>query len=104
MRFARSAAVLFLVALAACPTDSTSPTEPKAPGAPTIGTATPGNASAKIAFTPPADTGSASITEYVATCNSATAKTTGSGVASPVTVIGMTNGTKYTCSVIAKNK
>src|SRR4051812_49917190 len=104
MRFARAAAALFLVALAACPVDGTAPTDPKAPEAPTIGVATPGNASAKIAFTPPSDTGSASITEYIATCV-ATAGTqiTGSGIASPVTVIGLTNGTAYTCSVKAKN-
>src|SRR6185369_6407251 len=48
MKTARAAAALSLVLLAGCPTDSPSaPKEDeKAPGAPTIGQATPGEASA----------------------------------------------------------
>src|SRR5207253_2066432 len=39
------------------------------PGAPTIGTATPGNGQASIAFTPPSSNGGSAVTSYTATCN-----------------------------------
>ena len=39
------------------------------PGAPTIGTATNGNCSASVTFTPPASNGGAPITSYTATSN-----------------------------------
>jgi hypothetical protein len=38
------------------------------PGAPSIGTATPGNGSASITFTPPSSSGGANISSYTATC------------------------------------
>jgi hypothetical protein len=70
------------------------------PGAPTIGTATAGNAQASIAYTPPASNGGAAITGYTATCNPGAFANTG---ASPIVISGLTNGTQYTCFVTATN-
>src|ERR1051325_7733595 len=70
-----------------------------APGGPTIGTATPGDGSATIAFTAPADDGGANITSYTATC--LPGNISGSGAASPITVTGLVNGDGYDCSVVA---
>lgn len=68
------------------------------PGAPTIGAATPGDATASIAFTPGV-TGGKTVT-YTASCT-ATGGTTGSGssTASPVAVTGLTNGLTYNCTI-----
>ena len=74
---------------------------PTAPGAPTIGTATPGNSQAIIAFTPPASDGGSPIIGYTSTCNPGAL--TGSGTASPLTVGSLSNGTTYTCAVQAIN-
>ncbi|QJR15134.1 IPTL-CTERM sorting domain-containing protein [Usitatibacter palustris] len=71
------------------------------PGAPVIGTATPGNGTATIAFTPPASNGGAPITAYTVTCTPGPFGN--SGAASPITVAGLANGTPYTCSVTATN-
>jgi hypothetical protein len=71
------------------------------PGAPTIGTATAGNAQASVAFTAPAVTGGPSITSYTAT--SSPGGITGSAASSPITVSGLTNGTAYTFTVTATN-
>ncbi|AGZ42862.1 fibronectin type III domain-containing protein [Actinoplanes friuliensis] len=69
------------------------------PGAPTDVTATPGNASATIAFTPPAD-GGATITGYeVSTDNGATWRS----LAANGTVPDLTNGTTYTVRIRARN-
>jgi hypothetical protein len=73
------------------------------PGAPTIGAAAAGNASASIAFTAPSSSGSSAITAYTATCTTGTVSQTGTGTASPVTVSGLTNGTTYSCTVTATN-
>jgi YHYH protein/Fibronectin type III domain len=73
------------------------------PGAPTIGAATAGDASASIAFTAPSSDGGATITGYTATCAGGTAAATGTATASPVSVSGLTNGTAYSCSVTAAN-
>jgi hypothetical protein len=70
------------------------------PGAPTIGTATPGNAQVSVAFTAPAVTGGPAITSYTATSNDGI---TGTGSSSPVIVSGLTNGTPYTFTVKATN-
>ncbi len=74
---------------------------PTAPGAPTIGTATAGNAQAMITFTPPASNGNSPITGYTATCNPNTLQ--GTSVTSPVNVLNLVNGTQYTCTVTANN-
>lgn len=71
------------------------------PGAPTIGTATAGNAQASVTFTPPASDGGSAITSYTATSNPS--NITGTCVSSPCTVTGLTNGTAYTFTVTATN-
>jgi len=71
------------------------------PGAPTIGTATGGNAEATVSFTAPAITGGVAITGYTVT--SSPGGLTATGSASPLTVTGLTNGTAYTFTVTATN-
>lgn len=71
------------------------------PGAPTIGAATPGDARATIAFTPPASTNGSPITKYTVTCNPGAISVDGAG--SPILVAPLTNGTPYTCTVTATN-
>jgi len=74
---------------------------PTVPAAPTIGTATAGDASASVTFTAPSNIGSAAITSYTVT--SSPGGLTGTGASSPVTVSGLTNGTAYTFTVTATN-
>ena len=73
----------------------------KVPNAPTIGTATGGDAQASVTFTAPSNVGGSAITQYTA------ASTPGhlfaQGSASPLTVTGLTNGTAYTFAVWALN-
>jgi hypothetical protein len=71
------------------------------PGAPTIGTATAGNAQASITFSAPASDGGSAITGYTVT--SSPGGFTGTGSASPIIVTGLTNGTAYTFTVTATN-
>ncbi|MEI2301004.1 putative Ig domain-containing protein [Ensifer sp. MJa1] len=72
------------------------------PGAPTIGAVTPLDPEAAyVYFTPPADTGGGTITEYVVT--SSPHGKTGVGTESPILVPGLWNGTSYTFTVRAKN-
>src|SRR5204863_1516413 len=80
---------------------SNSVTPASVPGAPTIGTATAGNAQATITFTAPASNGGSAITSYTAT--SKPRGFTGSSATSPVTGTGLTNGTAYTFTVTATN-
>ena len=70
------------------------------PGAPTIGTATPGDTQATITFMPPGFDGGGAIIDYTATC---TPSGSGTNAMSPVTVTGLVNGTAYSCSVTARN-
>ena len=74
------------------------------PGAPTIGTATGGNALASVPFTAPGNNGGSTITSYTATSTpgsfTGTLTQSGSGT---ITVTGLTNGTPYTFTVNATN-
>ena len=71
-----------------------------APDAPIIGTATMGDAQARVTFTAP-NNGGSEITSYSAT--SSPGGLTGSGTAGSITVTGLTNGTAYTFTVTATN-
>ena len=71
------------------------------PGAPTNVPASAGNGQATVTFSPPASNGGSSITSYTVT--SIPGGLTASGVASPITVTGLTNGTSYTFTVHATN-
>ena len=71
------------------------------PDAPTIGTATGGNAQASVTFTAPTDTGGTAITGFTVT--SSPGSLTGTGASSPIVVTGLSNGTAYTFTVTATN-
>ncbi|HEX7813767.1 putative Ig domain-containing protein [Dyella sp.] len=71
------------------------------PGAPTIGTATGGDGQATVQFTPPSNNGGSAITQYTVTSNPG--GLTASGTQSPITVVGLTDGTAYTFTVTATN-
>ncbi len=71
------------------------------PGAPTAVLATPGNASASVAFTPPAATGGSAITGYLVTASPG--GLSASGAASPILIAGLVNGVTYTVTVQARN-
>ncbi|QQS22775.1 fibronectin type III domain-containing protein [bacterium] len=71
------------------------------PDAPTIGTATAGNGSAVVTFTPPSFNGGSAITGYTVT--SSPGGVTASGSSSPITVTGLTNDVAYTFTVKATN-
>lgn len=74
---------------------------PTVPDAPTIGTATAGDASASVAFTAPGNNGGSPITGYTVT--STPGGITATGASSPINVTGLTNGTAYTFTVRATN-
>jgi hypothetical protein len=71
------------------------------PNAPTIGTATGGDASASVTFTAPANVGGSAITGYGA--RSTPDNITATAASSPISVTGLTNGTAYTFAVWAIN-
>jgi hypothetical protein len=71
------------------------------PNAPTIGTATAGDAEATVPFTAPTNVGGGSITSY--TVISSPDNITASGTTSPIAVTGLTNDTAYTFTVVANN-
>ncbi|WP_428847859.1 beta strand repeat-containing protein, partial [Shewanella inventionis] len=74
---------------------------PVVAGSPVIGSATAGDTQASVSFTAPANNGGAAITAYTVT--SSPGGFTASGTSSPLTVLGLTNGTEYSFSVTATN-
>lgn len=76
-------------------------TPSSAPGVPTDVTATPGNGQATVRFTAPAHDGGNPITGYEVTVSPGNTIIT--GIASPITVAGLSNGTSYTFTVKAIN-
>jgi len=75
------------------------------PEAPSNLTATAGNASVVLSWTAPSSNGGAPITAYVITSVPATRTVTLAPVILPTTttISGLTNGTAYTFSIVAKN-
>ena len=74
------------------------------PGAPTIGSATAGDAQASVTFTAPASNGGSAITNYTATASPGGATGTCAGPAACTAVVpGLSNGTSYTFTVTATN-
>jgi hypothetical protein len=80
------------------------------PGAPKISavatkSATSTSGGISVAFTAPPNTGGSTITSYTATCSSSNGGTTRAATAptSPITVIGLSTGRSYRCSVRAGN-
>ncbi|EMS69818.1 S-layer homology domain-containing protein [Ruminiclostridium cellobioparum] len=71
------------------------------PGAPTGVSATAGNGSATISFTPPEDNGGSPITGYIAT--SIPGGITATGTGNTIVVTGLNNGTSYRFTVRAVN-
>jgi hypothetical protein len=74
---------------------------PTVPSAPLNATASPGNASAVVSFSPPSTNGGQPIEYYTAT--SFPGSFTATGTASAITVTGLTNGTPYYFQVTATN-
>ncbi len=73
------------------------------PGAPTIGTATGGNASATVSWTAPADNGGLTIDSYTVTASGGVNTCTWTTGPLSCSVSGLTNGTSYTFTVTAHN-
>jgi hypothetical protein len=73
------------------------------PGAPTTVAALPGSGEASVSWAAPASDGGSPITSYTVTSSPAGASVTVPGTATSATLIGLSNGTAYTFTVVAKN-
>lgn len=71
------------------------------PNAPLIGSVTPLNSAARIAFSAPANNGGSAILDYTASCTPGAQTATGN--ASPIEVSGLSNQLVYRCSMRARN-
>ncbi len=78
---------------------------PTVPDPPTNVSATGGNGTATVSFTPPVVNGGAPITGYTATCTSSDGGVSGSESSggTQFTVLGLTKGHTYQCTVVAMN-
>src|SRR2546426_10778016 len=83
------------------PCSQSSPVKAVPPGPPRAVTATAGNNQATVTFTAPSSNGGTTITQYTVTAN--LGGVTATGVSSPITVTGLTNGASYTFTVTATN-
>ncbi len=84
---------------------ASAPLRPGLPSAPVLQTAKASNAAITVTFAKPVSNGGFAITGYTAACYSSNggATRTHTGTASPVKVVQLTNGKKYTCKVSARN-
>ncbi len=74
-----------------------------APGAPTNVVATAGDGEADVEWDAPSSTGGSAITGYTVTCSPGGHTESVGASERSVTVTGLDNGTKYTCTVVAEN-
>ena len=73
-----------------------------APSQPTNVVATPGDKQATVSWTAPANAGSTAITDYTVTSDPGSLQVSTTGATS-ATLTGLTNGTAYTFTVVARN-
>ena len=75
------------------------------PSEPLMVSATSGDGQASVAFSRPLGSGVAPITKYTVTCSAGggSTSTVASGSASPITVTGLANSKRYSCTVTATN-
>ena len=83
------------------PSNTLTATPITVPGAPTMGSATAGNAQATVTFSAPGSNGGSAILYY--TASSTPSNITATSATTSITVTGLTNGQPYTFKVTATN-